>query len=182
MEKLTKILSERREILNQAHRAETIDYKNKRRFYLPDEFVDDYMAAIKTACGAKIAQRVALILMVLARRSDKDGVCYPSYDNIMLGTCISNRNQIRDTLRIMEDDLKMFDRIPGKGKAPNVYKLRDIKFWTAVSSINPKVSSIKTEGLQYHSFDTRRNCIKELLLKEQKLLRLPAGPEYKLLN
>ena len=182
MEKITRVIAQRREMLNEAHRAETIDYKSKQRFYLPDEFVDVYMQAIKKACGAKIAQRVALILMVLARRSDKGGVSYPSYENIMAGTGISNRNQIRDALRIMEDNLKMFDRIPGKGKAPNVYKLRDIKFWTAAYSIKPNSSSIKTPVLQYHSFDTRRNCIKELIKKELNLLKLPAGPEYKLLN
>jgi hypothetical protein len=182
MEKISKSISQKREILKQIHGAQVIDYKNNQRFYMPDEFVDVYIPILKKAYGATIAHNIALIFMVLARRCDKDGVCYPSYQNIMAGTGISNRNQIRDALQIMNEDLKMFDYLPGKGKNSNMYKLRDIKFWTAASSINPKASSIKKPILQYHSFDTRRNCIKELLLKEQKLLKLPAGPEYKLLK
>lgn len=172
----------RKEILNQIHKAKSIDYKNKHRFYLPDEFIDSYMKAIKTAYqSGTYARMILAIFAVLARHSNKDGISYPSHETIMEKTCISNKNQLVAMLKIMREELKMFEYLQGKGKSPNVYKLIDIKFWTSASSIIPKVSSIKKQVSQYQAADTRRSS-KELLYKEQEnFLKLLPGPQYKLL-
>lgn len=170
-------IARRRELLNSQFRFKTIDYKNKKRFYLPDELVEQYLPAIKKAYSGILAKNVAMILMVLARHSDKNGVSYPSYGMIMQRAGISNRNQLHKILKIMQEELKMFEYYAGRGKTPNVYKLSDVKFWTPVDSIVPKITVSNPPLLQYHNSDTQRNCIKELRYKERENNLKTENPE-----
>ncbi len=159
-------IAQRRELINSQFHHKSVDFKSRQRFYLPDELVDEYLPAIKKAYSGILAKNIAMILMVLARHSDKHGVSFPSYGMIMQRAGVSNRNQLHRILKIMQEELKMFEYYPGRGKTPNVYKLMDVKFWTALDSIIPKITVPNSPLLQYHNNDTQRNCIKELRYKD----------------